>query len=83
MVVHIALYFGSLKAKLEEENPGSSEKLVALQKPLQEILKNFKDLQFFSGESMNADAMIVLGDYKVWVFKHVHFIYSQNICEQK
>ena len=29
-----------------------------------ELLKKFKDLQFFTGESMNPDGMVVIGDYK-------------------
>lgn len=53
-----------MKAKLGEDSK-EAEKLPCIQKPLQEVLKNFKDLQFFTGESMNADeGMIVLGDYK-------------------
>lgn len=51
-----------LKGKLE--GTPKVEKLPAIQKPLTELLKNFKDLQFFTGESMNPDGMVVIGDYK-------------------
>lgn len=51
-----------LKGKLE--GTPQVEKLPAIQKPLTELLKNFKDLQFFTGESMNPDGMVVIGDYK-------------------
>ncbi|RXG54381.1 Translationally-controlled tumor protein-like [Armadillidium vulgare] len=57
-------YLKSLKEKLESEKPGSSDKLPTIQKPLTELLKNFKDLQFFTGESMNPDGMIAIMDYK-------------------
>lgn len=57
-----------LKEKLESEKPGSAEKLPAIQKPLTDILKNFKDLQFFTGESMNPDGMIAILDYMVTFF---------------
>ncbi|KAK7078065.1 tRNA 2'-phosphotransferase [Halocaridina rubra] len=55
-------YLKALKTKLEG-TPGA-DKLPAIQKPLSEILKKFKDLQFFTGESMNPDGMIAIGDYK-------------------
>ncbi|MCL4138115.1 UNVERIFIED_CONTAM: hypothetical protein GTU68_016322 [Idotea baltica] len=64
-LVYMKSYLKSLKEKLESENPGSSEKLPAIQKPLTDLLKNFKDLQFFTGESMNPDGMVVLLDYTV------------------
>uniref|UniRef100_A0A0P4WJ74 Translationally-controlled tumor protein homolog n=1 Tax=Scylla olivacea TaxID=85551 RepID=A0A0P4WJ74_SCYOL len=55
-------YMKTLKGKLE--GTPNIDKLPAIQKPLQELLKKFKDLQFFTGESMNPDGMVVLGDYK-------------------
>ena len=55
------LLHSRLKEKLD---PSVAEKLPAIQKPLTDLLKNFKDLQFFTGESMNPDGMIALLDYK-------------------
>lgn len=40
------------------------DKLPEIQKPLTELMKKFKDLQFFTGESMDPDGMVVIGDYK-------------------
>ncbi|XP_064098773.1 translationally-controlled tumor protein homolog [Macrobrachium nipponense] len=55
-------YIKSLKSKLE--GTPAADKLPAIQKPLAELLKKFKDLQFFTGESMNPDGMVAIGDYK-------------------
>lgn len=52
----------SVKAKLEGTPEAS--KLTSIQKPLTDLLKKFKDLQFFTGESMDPDGMVVLMDYK-------------------
>lgn len=51
---------------MKEKHAGKPEadKLVSIQKPLTELLKKFKDLTFYTGESMNPDGMVVLGDYK-------------------
>lgn len=63
-LLYMKQYLKTLKEKLGEDSK-EAEKLPAIQKPLMELLKNFKDLQFYSGESMNcAEGMIVLGDYK-------------------
>merc|ERR1711893_305562 len=35
-----------------------------INKVMAELLKKFKDLQFFTGESMDAEAMILILDYK-------------------
>lgn len=63
-LMYMKQYLKTLKVKLGEDSK-EAEKLPAIQQPLMEILKNFKDLQFYSGESMDcAEGMIVLGDYK-------------------
>ncbi|XP_045602338.2 translationally-controlled tumor protein homolog [Procambarus clarkii] len=61
-LVYMKDYLKKLKGKLEG-TPGA-DKLVAIQKPLNDILKKFKDLQFFTGESMNPEGMVAIGDYK-------------------
>ncbi|XP_018006739.1 translationally-controlled tumor protein homolog [Hyalella azteca] len=63
-LLYLKGYLKSLKEKLQESNPDAVEKLPGIQKPLQDILKNYKDLQFFTGESMNPDGMVVIMDYK-------------------
>nr|ACH70379.1 translationally controlled tumor protein [Penaeus monodon] len=55
-------YLENVKAKLEGTPEAS--KLTSIQKPLTDLLKKFKDLQFFTGESMDPDGMVVLMDYK-------------------
>merc|ERR1711909_23961 len=58
-------YMKNLTKKLNEEGKTDSvAKLKSIQGPLVEILKNFKDLQFFTGESQDPDGMVVLLDYK-------------------
>merc|ERR1712002_1183242 len=58
-------YMKNLTKKLNEEGKTESvAKLKSIQGPLVEILKNFKDLQFFTGESQDPDGMVVLLDYK-------------------
>merc|ERR1712051_546637 len=65
--------FGSLKdymkkvIKYLEENDRTSEVDTFknnINKVMKELLGKFKDLQFFTGESMDADAMILIMDYK-------------------
>merc|ERR1712083_669973 len=51
-------YIKNLKSKLE--GTPAADKLPAIQKPLAELLKKFKDLQFFTGESMNPDGMVAI-----------------------
>ncbi|XP_071526825.1 translationally-controlled tumor protein homolog [Panulirus ornatus] len=55
-------YLKRLQSKLEGRT--EADKLKGIQKPLTELLKKFKDLQFFTGESMDPDGMIAIGDYK-------------------
>merc|ERR1712212_77513 len=64
-LLYLKDYIKSLKTKLEDTPQASNaSKLPAIQKPLGLLLKNFKDLQFFAGESMNPDGMIAILDYK-------------------
>ncbi|XP_053653286.1 translationally-controlled tumor protein homolog [Cherax quadricarinatus] len=61
-LVYMKDYLKKLKAKLE--GTSGADKLIAIQKPLNDVLKKFKDLQFFTGESMNPEGMVAIGDYK-------------------
>jgi len=62
-VTYFKGYLKSLKEKLADE-PDTIAKLPALQKPIGPILKNFDQLQFFTGESGDPDGMVVILDYK-------------------
>merc|ERR1712002_1249508 len=64
-IVYLKDYLKTLKEKLTAEGKTEAvEKLPNIQKPIAEILKNFKDLQFFTGESGNPDGMIAILDYQ-------------------
>ncbi|GAA5837469.1 hypothetical protein JCM3766R1_000455 [Sporobolomyces carnicolor] len=58
-------YMKSVKAKLQETKP---EEVEAFEKGAaafaKKIVGNFKDYQFFIGESMNPDGMVVLMNYR-------------------
>ncbi|POY70838.1 hypothetical protein BMF94_6251 [Rhodotorula taiwanensis] len=58
-------YFKSVKAKLQETKP---ERVEAFEKGAQayakKILASFKDFEFYTGESMDPDGMVVLMNYR-------------------
>ncbi|KAK0206608.1 translationally controlled tumor-associated [Desarmillaria ectypa] len=58
-------YMKSVKAKLAETNP---DRVEAFEKGAQayakKIVANFKDFEFYTGETMNADGMIALLNYR-------------------
>ncbi|KAM0334403.1 hypothetical protein ACHAQA_001429 [Verticillium albo-atrum] len=74
-------YMKAVKASLQERN-ASAEEITAFEKGAQTYVKetllpNFKDYEFFTGESMNPDGAIVLMNYRedgvtpfIIVFKH-------------
>ncbi|KII95152.1 hypothetical protein PLICRDRAFT_97635 [Plicaturopsis crispa FD-325 SS-3] len=58
-------YMKSVKAKLSETNP---ERVEAFEKGAQgfakKVVSNFKDFEFYTGESMNPDGMVALLNYR-------------------
>ncbi|KAK0190889.1 translationally controlled tumor-associated [Armillaria mellea] len=58
-------YMKSVKAKLAETNP---DRVEAFEKGAQayakKIVANFKDFEFYTGETMNADGMVALLNYR-------------------
>ncbi|KAK0491082.1 translationally controlled tumor-associated [Armillaria novae-zelandiae] len=58
-------YMKSVKAKLVETNP---DRVEAFEKGAQvyakKIVANFKDFEFYTGETMNADGMVALLNYR-------------------
>ncbi|KAG5649021.1 hypothetical protein DXG03_000370 [Asterophora parasitica] len=58
-------YMKSIKTKLAETNP---ERVAAFEKGAQtyakSIVANFKDFEFYTGESMNPDGMVALLNYR-------------------
>merc|ERR1712212_721192 len=63
-MLYLKTYLKDLKAKLAEDEPSHVDKLPSIQKPITDILKNFKDLQFYTGESMNGEGTVGILDYK-------------------
>ena len=58
-------YMKKLVAKLEERAPDQVETFKTnMNKVMKDILGRFKDLQFFTGESMDCDGMIAMLEYR-------------------
>ncbi|XP_003398018.1 translationally-controlled tumor protein homolog [Bombus vosnesenskii] len=58
-------YMKKLVAKLEEEAPDQVEVFKTnTNKVMKDILSRFKDLQFFTGESMDIDGIVALMEYR-------------------
>lgn len=54
-----------LTEKLQETNPDQVEVFKTnINKQMKEILGRFKDLQFFTGESMDCDGMVAMCEYR-------------------
>lgn len=59
-----ALFF-RLIANLEEKSPDQVEIFKTnINKYMKDVLGRFKDLQFFTGESMDVDGMVALCEYR-------------------
>lgn len=62
---YIKDYMKCIKAKLEETNPDRVEPFrKGATEKVKEILANFKNYQFFTGETMNPEGMVALLDYR-------------------
>ncbi|CAH2104185.1 unnamed protein product [Euphydryas editha] len=58
-------YMKKLVAKLEEKSPDQVEVFKTnMNKVMKDILSRFKDLQFFTGESMDCDGMVAMLEYR-------------------
>jgi hypothetical protein len=63
--LYLKEYMKKLVSKLEERSPDQVEVFKTnMNKVMKELLNRFKDLQFFTGESMDADGMIALCEYR-------------------
>jgi len=79
-LTHLKSYMKMVKQKLQEKNADASEIKVFEEKAqafAKKIVQNFKDYDFYIGESMNPDGMVVLLNYRedgttpfVTVWKH-------------
>ncbi|KAJ9588073.1 hypothetical protein L9F63_018551, partial [Diploptera punctata] len=62
---HLKDYMKKLVQKLEERNPDEVTVFINnTNKVMKDILGRFKDLQFFTGESMDSDGMIAMLQYR-------------------
>uniref|UniRef100_A0A224XZN3 Translationally-controlled tumor protein homolog n=1 Tax=Panstrongylus lignarius TaxID=156445 RepID=A0A224XZN3_9HEMI len=58
-------YMKKIVAKLEEKSPKQVDKFKTnMNKVMKELLGRFKNLQFFTGESMDVDGMIAILEYR-------------------
>ncbi|KAJ6783535.1 hypothetical protein PWT90_11201 [Aphanocladium album] len=67
-LVYLKGYMKAVKAALQE-NGSSADEITAFEKGASKYVKetllpNFKDYEFFTGESMNPDGLIVLLNYR-------------------
>merc|ERR1712236_185334 len=73
--VYLKDYMKKVVTYLEEN--GRNEEVAEFKKNIngvmKELLGKFKDLQFFTGENMDADAMILIMDYKEYRGKTLHY----------
>ena len=64
-MIILFLHYFRIVAKLEKDTP---DQVDVFKKNINEVMKDvlgrFKDLQFFTGESMDADGMIALMEYR-------------------
>ncbi|KZV75181.1 translationally controlled tumor-associated [Peniophora sp. CONT] len=64
-LTHLKEYMKAVKAKLQETNP---DRVAAFEKGAQafakKVVANFKDYEFYTGESMNPEGMVALLNYR-------------------
>lgn len=74
-MLHLKAYMKTLKAGLQKKADGGDENAKArletfeakAQAFAKKVVGSFKDYEFYSGESFNPDAMVVLKNYRVRV----------------
>ncbi|KAK9454536.1 translationally controlled tumor protein [Dipodascopsis uninucleata] len=83
-LTYIKGYMKTIKAKLNETSP---DEVAAFEKGAQAYIKkvvaNFKDYEFFTGESMDPEAMIVLLNYREDGVTPYIIIWKHGVKEEK
>ncbi|KAI7876599.1 translationally-controlled tumor protein [Lichtheimia hyalospora FSU 10163] len=83
-MTYIKGYMKALKAKLQESNP---ERVEAFEKEapafVKKILSNFKDYEFYVGESMDPDGMVCLLNYREDGITPYFTFFKDGLKEQK
>jgi len=81
---YIKGYMGALKAKLQETKP---ERVDAFMKGAQTVVKNilakFDEFEFYTGESMNPDGMVLLKFWKDGATDPTFWIWKDGLVEEK
>ncbi|KAJ8282560.1 hypothetical protein COCON_G00050790 [Conger conger] len=63
--IYIKEYLKAIKGKLEESNPDRVKPfMTGAQEVVKKIMGNIKNLQFFTGETMNPEGMVGLLDFR-------------------
>ncbi|KAH7262636.1 translationally controlled tumor protein [Fusarium tricinctum] len=80
-------YMKAVKAALQEKN-ADAETITAFEKGAQAfvkntILANFKDYEFYTGESMNPDGMVVLLNYREDGVTPYIIVWKHGVTEMK
>nr|XP_057938284.1 translationally-controlled tumor protein homolog [Doryrhamphus excisus] len=64
-IVHIKDYLKKIREKLDSENPERVDQFMTdANAEVKKLLPALKNLQFFTGESMNPDGMVAILDYR-------------------
>jgi len=79
-ILYLKDYMKKIVERLQEKEPDQVDVFKTnMNKVMKELLGRFKDLQFFTGESMDPDGMVVMVEYKdvdgdnipiLYAFKH-------------
>ena len=83
-LTYIKGYMKAVKAKLQETNPEEVPKFEkGAQTYVKKVIGSFKDWEFFTGESMDPDAMVVMLNYREDGTTPFVAIWKHGIVEEK
>ncbi|XP_049905784.1 translationally-controlled tumor protein homolog isoform X2 [Epinephelus moara] len=81
---YIKGYMKAIKEKLEETDPDRVKPFMASAKEeVKKVLANFKNYEFFTGESMNPDGMVGLLDYREDGITPFMLFFKDGLLEEK
>jgi len=81
---YIKGYMKAVKANLEKTDPARVEEFTkGAQSAVKKILGNFKNYEFYVGESMNPDGMVLLLNYREDGFTPYFTIWKDGLSEMK
>nr|XP_046259196.1 translationally-controlled tumor protein homolog [Scatophagus argus] len=81
---YIKKYMKDIRAHLEKNNPARVEQFMAnAQKAVKMVLKNFKDFEFFTGESMDTEGLVALLNYREDGVTPYMLFFKDGLMEEK